>query len=91
MPADRREDAYLGVLPTLCALPLLAAAVTYWTIGHSRTAGVLLAIATLGTAVGSLFYWLFTLILVLIAVLVPIFQRVTPLPKLQAARPVELG
>ena len=91
VPADRREGAHFGMLLMLCALPLLAAAITYWTIGHSRTASILLAIATLGTAMGHLFTWLPTLPLVLIAILVPTFQRVTPLPKLPVVKPVELA
>jgi len=55
----------------LCALPLLAAAVTYWTIGRSRTAGVLLALAAVGTTFG-LFGWLATIPLVLIAIVQPL-------------------
>ena len=55
----------------LCALPLLAAAVTYWTIGRSRTAGVLLVIAAVGATFG-LFAWLATIPLVLIAIVQPL-------------------
>jgi hypothetical protein len=55
----------------LCALPLLAAAVTYWTIGRSLPAGVLLTIAALATTFGP-FVWAATLPLVLIAVVGPL-------------------
>jgi hypothetical protein len=68
---DHREAVLSQHLLMLCALPLLAAAVTYWTIGRSRPAGVLLAVAALATTFG-LFVWAATLPLVLIAIVGPL-------------------
>ena len=67
----------------LRALPLLVAAVLYWKIGRSRISGVLLAITALGTALG-LTHFLDGSLLVLVAVVVPFFQKVqdTPAPEL---------
>ena len=67
----------------LRALPLLVAAVLYWTIGRSRISGVLLAITAVGTALG-VTHFLEGSLLVLVAVVVPFFKNIqdTPAPEL---------
>jgi hypothetical protein len=71
---ERDEASNAHVVLRLCAVPLLAGAAAYWTVGRSRVAGILLAVAAVGTALG-LWTWMATAPLALAAVVVAFFRK----------------
>ena len=75
VPLDGQDAVSAGVLLSLCAFPVLAMAAAYWTIGRSSIAAGLLVVAAAGTAVG-LWTWMATAPLVVVAIMVPLFQRI---------------
>ena len=75
VPQDQQDAVGAAIILSLCSLPVLAVAAAYWTIGRSRIAAGLLAVAAAGTAVG-LWTWMATVPLVVIAIIVPLFQRI---------------
>lgn len=71
---QRAEAADAHLVLRLCAIPLLGVAAGYATVGRSRLAGGLLAVAAVGTVLG-LWTWLATAPLAVIALIAPIVRR----------------